>query len=590
MSLSLRVALLLVLVAAGCSSTDDSDSASATSTTNAPESSVPESTVAESAAPESAAPADGAVVTAPAEDVIRLTPGETVAALSDPATAETGVWSVLANLGIGVYTGRGERVLGGSEMSENDFWLYDFEVPALVRMATSPSRPFAVTHGRLGEVGFDSSIDDLLAFYRETYAGVPEAFLVQLFDAAGIGFETGLELTQLEEWVLLLDTVVRPNGSDGPQAAGPGHGDASQPGATAATARADRTLEAQAAGYQDFCGTISYGHVTSGWGHAWMAFPGALALADLHFATHGLLLTSGVEATLAVEAPTAHEGHGDDGAPVGFVAGVTLKYFPNPVVYVPACGPLVNTDPAFIGPLPAVEIDWEPNDVLKEHGWFREGDSGAFTDSRGEARLTYVPNEEDSGGVGLELSEKGSLGGTFNMKNALLAVVVNPRFLDLVPERMPISETAELEIEWHQANVRVSVYETEGTAVMEYEAWTCDGENWQASFEWAGQPGGADIEMFADFEFELPEGGGQAINPVEATGGIFVGDVSLAMTIPYNFEFTLEGSDPFAVVGINRQAGGGVSSPAGGQVPFPATSFPEFDFVAPLEENLDCPD
>jgi hypothetical protein len=62
------------------------------------------------------------------------------------------------------------------------------------------------------------------------------------------------------------------------------------------------------------------------------------------------------------------------------------------------------------------------------------------------------------------------------------------------------------------------------------------------------------------------------------------------MTMPYNFDFTLDGSDPFAVIGINRQAGGGISSPAGGQVPFPATSFPEFDFVAPLEENLDCPD
>lgn len=580
-----RAILLLALVAAACSSADDPAAVTTTATANVPESLLPES----SAPAETQSPPTDAVVTAPAEEVIRLTPGETVFALSDPATAETGVWSVLANLGIGVYTGRGELVLGGSETSEEDFWLYDFEVPALIRMATSPSRPFAITHSRLSEVGFDWSIDDLLTFYQETYAGVPEAFLVQLFEAAGIGFEAGLQLTQLEEWLLLLDTVLPPNGSDAPQAAGPGHGDVAQSGATPAMARADRTFAAQVAGYQDFCGTISYGHVTSGWGHARMASPLVLTLIDLHFATHGLLLTSGVEATLAVEAPTAHEGHGADGAPVGFVAAVTLMYFPKPVVYVPACGPLINTDPAFLGPLQAVEINWEPDDVLEEHGWFREDGSAAFTDSRGEARLTYVPNEEDSGGVGLELDENGSLGATFNMRDALLPVVVNPRFLDLVPLRMPIEGRAELEIQWHQANVKVSVFETEGTSVMEYEAWTCDGETWQASFEWSGQPGGAEIEMFANFDFELPEGG-KAINPVEATGGISVADVTLAMTIPYNFEFTLESGDPFAVVGINRQLGGGISSPAGGQVPFPATSFPEFDFVAPLEENLDCPD
>jgi hypothetical protein len=319
-----------------------------------------------------------------------------------------------------------------------------------------------------------------------------------------------------------------------------------------------------------------------------MASSSAVAVLDHYYAMHGLMLTSGVEATIEAKTPTAHEGHGADGTPVGFVANVKLEYFPEDV-YVPDCGVLVNTDAPLIGPLEAVEVDWEPDDVLKEHGWFSDGFPVAFTDPGGDAELIYVPREEKSDGRGLEQKESGRVTGTFNMKNALLALVREPRILDLVPERMPIGGDAKLDVLWHQANIRVSVFETEGTSVMEYEAWTCDGENWQASFEWSGQPGGADIEMFADFDFELPEGG-KAINPVDATGGIFVADVTLPMTMPYNFDFTLDGSDPFAVIGINRQAGGGISSPAGGQVPFPATSFPEFDFVAPLEENLDCPD
>ena len=111
----------------------------------------------------------------------------------------------------------GGQILGGSETSEDDFWLYDFEVPALARMATGTSQPFAITHARISEAGFDGSEEDLLSRYRESYAAAPDGFLVQLFDAAGIGFDTGPELTQFEEWLLLLDMIVPPNGSEPPR-------------------------------------------------------------------------------------------------------------------------------------------------------------------------------------------------------------------------------------------------------------------------------------------------------------------------------------------------------------------------------------
>ncbi len=577
------VLLLLVLATAACSSSGDTSTGASDSS----------DTTSESSATASATPADPptaeapseALVVAPSEDVIRLSPADTARALSDPATAEAGVWSVLANLGIGVYTGRGERVLGGSETSEDDFWLYDFEVPALVRMATSPAMPFAVTYARVSEVGFDGSQDDLLSFYRETYAAVPDAYLMQLFDAADIGFESDLELTQLEEWLLLLDTFVPPNGAAASEAAG---ADELQPVAVAAVLPREGAIGTRHAAYQDLCGRIVGGVVVSYWGEAWRGTTSGITAIDHHYAIHGLMLTSGVKASIEAEAPSAHEGHGAYGKPVDFVANVSLEYIPQPSLYVIDCGYLVNTDPPFIGPLPTVQVDWEPDDVLKEHTAVF-GILVSFTDGSGDAKLTYVPREEKSKGRGLEQKETGSVTGTFNMKNALLALVQEHRILQLVPERMPILDVGQLEVRWHQANIRVSVHETEGPSSMVYEAWTCDGENWQASFEWAGQPGGADIEMFADFEFELPEGG-MAINPVEASGGIEAAGVPLSMTIPYNFEFTLEGSDPFAVVGIDRQPGGGVTGPVGGQIPFPATSFPEFDFVAPLEENFECPE
>jgi len=528
------------------------------------------------------------MVTAPGADVIRLGPGETAAALSDPATAEAGVWSALANLGIGVYTGSGEQVLGGSETSEDDFWLYDFEVPALVRMATSPPSPFAVTYSRVGEVGFAGSIDDLLALYRETYAAVPEAYLVQLFAASEIVFDGDLELTQFQEWLLMLDTFVPPNAGTGPEAAGTGLSGADEPVAVAAPLPAGGMLvEGRRAAYQGICGSIHYGMVFAGWGYARVPSGLSLVAIEAYYATHGLMLTSGVKATIEAKAGTAHEGHSAEGEPVDFVVTVSLEYFPQPVVDVPGCGVLLNMDVPFVGPLEAVEVEWQPDDVFEEHG--RLTDPVSTTGSDGEATVTYVPREERSDGRGLEQDESGTLTGTFNMKRALMAFVIEPRILALVPERMPINDEAELEVVWHQANIRVSVFEIEGTAVMEYEAWTCDGERWDASFEWTGNPGGAVIDVFADFEFELPEGG-KAINPVDAVGGITAADVTFSMTIPYNFEFTLEAGDPFAVVGINRQPGGGVTGPFGGEIPFPASSFPEFDFVAPLEENFDCPD
>jgi hypothetical protein len=567
----LRFAFLpaLALVAATCASSGDPSSVSA----------VP----ADASAPERTG---GGVVTAPGGDVIRLSPVETAAALTDPATAESGVWSALVNLGIGVYTGSGERMLGGSETSEDDFWLYDFEVPALLRMATAPPRSFAITYSRISELGFDGTLDDLLRFYRDTYAAVPEAYLAQLFGASGIVFDGDVELTPFQEWLLMLDTFVPPNGTEGSQAANAGLAPVmAVTGVASLLPTGERSPQARPAAYQRSCGTIIFGTIYSNWGDAWKSSPFDVAAVEAYYAMHGLMLTSGVEATIEAELGKAHEGHDDDGKPVGFVVTVNLSYFPQHVV-LPECGLLWNMDLPVVGPLRGVEVSWNPDDVLDDHGRYREGRE-SLTDSNGEAMLTYVPRKERDGGRGLEREDSGYVEATFNMKDALLAFVTEPRILMLVPERMPIGGEAKLEVGWHEATIEVNVVESQGTSLMEYRAWTCDGEYWQADFNWIAYPAETEIEMFANFDFELPEGG-QAVNPVDAVGAITAAGVEFLMTIPYNFEFTLEQGADAAVVGIHRQPGGGVTGPVGGQVPIPAESFPEFQFIAPLEENLDC--
>ena len=54
---------------------------------------------------------------------------------------------------------------------------------------------------------------DLTRVYRDTYALNADKFLAQLFSAMDVHFREGIELTPLQEWLLMLDTFVPTNGS-----------------------------------------------------------------------------------------------------------------------------------------------------------------------------------------------------------------------------------------------------------------------------------------------------------------------------------------------------------------------------------------
>ena len=195
----------------------------------------------------------------PAGQVI-YSAAETAALLANSDTAERGVWSVLANFGIGVYTADGTAVMAGSERSVDDFWLLDFEIPMLVDMVKAPAQsleesfnPEIVVSGtRLG-LDITALCQPLIAMgipcpfptelgqstpYEGTIASTIleasltltdadlDTFLFQLLTAMGIdltdrsllydtpnGALISATYSPFQAWLLFLDTFVTPNGS-----------------------------------------------------------------------------------------------------------------------------------------------------------------------------------------------------------------------------------------------------------------------------------------------------------------------------------------------------------------------------------------
>ncbi|GIU92741.1 MAG: hypothetical protein KatS3mg011_1647 [Acidimicrobiia bacterium] len=121
--------------------------------------------------------------------------------LTDPETREEAVWALLSHLDIGVYTAAGEQLLPGRERSEDDFYLYDFEIPILVRMAGEPPRTLDHLSAFLRAVsGMELGVDALEDLYTEMFRVVPDDPVSRMFTADPPG--EPWQVTPLEEWVL----------------------------------------------------------------------------------------------------------------------------------------------------------------------------------------------------------------------------------------------------------------------------------------------------------------------------------------------------------------------------------------------------
>ncbi|MCH8878225.1 MAG: hypothetical protein IIA89_15660 [Chloroflexi bacterium] len=360
-----------------------------------------------------------------------FSPAETAQLLSDAETVTEGVWAVLSNLGLGVYTGEADQVLPGSETGPDDFWLYDFEVPMLAQMALDEPLPFALMHARIAGLGYDGSADDLLQIYHDVYADHPDEYLVQLLAESGLSFTGQPTLTPLQEWLLLLDTFVPPNGSSS----------------------AARTGHLASPALQVLCGTIRGGQVFPHWGiiQGGKDLQGLMAAEAAYYALHGQMLATGARGTLEASSDEAHEGHDGPGDTLKLTATVHMTYVPHNVpVGAISCGVLLNMDPPILGPVEGVEVTWNIFKSLHQHGQV-DVPSPSLTNSFGKAEITFQARQEEAGVRGDEQEITGIVSAQFDIKTVLMTRYgLDPRVLALVPDRMPIYEPVVITIKWHE--------------------------------------------------------------------------------------------------------------------------------------------
>ncbi len=350
----------------------------------------------------------------------------TADALAQPDTAEQGVWRMLELLGIGVYTPEGEQRLAGSERGEDDFWLYDFEVPILASMAGQTPEPFDVLYGVVKENGFGGAAEDLRAAYQAAYDAHPDHPLVELLRATGADFTTQPRLTPLQQWLLLLDTFVPPNGS-GAARAGRRQADSSTCG-----------------------GLIQGGNLVAMWGVAGPNLNLVLSAYDAYVAMHGALLARAATVAFEGSPREIHAGHnGATGESARFTVWVEATYSSLPSVAA-GCGVLTDaTGGRFLsGPLEGAVVLWEYAPLVSERIWVPRMDGA--TDPSGQASLELSLVPEDGDGVGALHEEAVTVTPQVDVKAAYQAAgITSPRLLAMVPDRIPAG-AATVVVSWHE--------------------------------------------------------------------------------------------------------------------------------------------
>ncbi|MGB2894724.1 MAG: hypothetical protein WBB65_00995 [Anaerolineales bacterium] len=367
---------------------------------------------------------------------------QTAAWLDDPELAEQGVLSLLKNLGIGVYSQEAVQIFPGSERGPEDFFLFDFQVGLLMRGAGGKPIPFSDYHARLAMAGLELSEQQLLSFYRETYAARPDEWLVQLFDSMGLEFEGEVTLTPLQEWLLFVDTFVPPNGHETTAAA---------PKARMATLRFVPSKE------EGPCDAVRGSNADSAWGLAWSAggaasdalegaVYGPASLLDPKDIAHAIMMSMGVETKLTASASSAHEGHDGSGVPITFTVSVEFTGdLPQEIV---SCAAVMGFEVPPKGPMEGVRVEWSLDDVIAQHGRTTRGGGVMFTDSSGKSEVVWTPRAEPSGGEG----EEYVLPGTAEVVIRIQHGDVFNLFAGAQEFLAPRTETAEIKVGWHESS------------------------------------------------------------------------------------------------------------------------------------------
>jgi hypothetical protein len=480
-----------------------------------------------------------------------LTVAETAEALRDPDRVEDGVRSVLANLGVGVYTANGTQVFAGSETSAADFWLYDFEIPALARGALEDGHPFIRLADAVAAVGVAVEAEGLLVHFRDAYAAHPEAFLAALLDQSDLSLEGSPEavhLTPFQEWLLLLDAFVptpSASGSAGSSSAlGSGSGLRGPAGTTG-------------------CGGIQGGGLTPGWGIA--GPPAALPPgADPTLMVQLVALRQMFAADVQLSDERAHHLHpgGNHDVPshsMTITAVVGFRGFPGQVI---PCRPdlwavLTSTTPGADGiwGIPEVSVEWDLSpDFFEEHGRLETAEGTpwfpglpAFTGFDGRVDLHFTAKDEESRGVGLETEDARLVSATFDVGSRLqqLFPIEYPALISSFIEPVHHSIPQLFTVEWH-----------EGLEMELWAGWSTDAIAWEmAALAGAFTVVGHGPEVVARSPATLPE--------------LFVGSCGF-----YSRGLELEGLEGFYA-----------DASAGGQTAWMQTTVehPEDEFAASIE-------
>jgi hypothetical protein len=358
--------LALCLLLAGCSGTTGPANPTATSTGAPSTPSDPGST-----------PEVPTATTSP-QDLPLPTPNldsidEILTAMDDPEQSEQVVVSLLAQLGIGLYTSDGAPIRKGTEASDADLVAFEPTARGLAEMLRERNDPeqrisFADFHAAIATGGYAGSVEDLASAYTSAYAGEPDALISRVIRALG-PIDAAGKLPEIQAWLLLLDGFVAPHA------------------ATSAVAMAGDGWPAVAAG-------------GGRWGVARPSMHGVGALSpDAWWAgvvqLKAVLMAWRIVATVSPAA--VHEGHGRLGEPTTIKA--ELKGPRSPLTS-PFTGATVLPSPAGAE---GVDVGWVGTSTLEKHGTI---DSPVTqVDTSGSATTTYTPRQEAADGKGIDLEE-----------------------------------------------------------------------------------------------------------------------------------------------------------------------------------------
>ena len=350
-----------------------------------------------------------------------------VLAATDPGARRAAVLAVLGAVGIGIYASDGSPIIQGAERSENDFWVYDFELDGMLDgLADGDRIPLAELAGGLAGAGVTSSEGPVTeaALGHVLRAGVSAALadpgnrssLALLVVRAlaqreatpvdlGTPSEDPITLDPLANFLVAADVLLPTQAADPSHAATAVVDRASGPVVARAIADADPAalpVRVAAGG----CGQIAGSNTVNSWGSGQAAVQllqgGIRRGMPVSEMLHAILLNGLVAVQTQWDNP--HYGHQAAVTTSRLKATYVLRIRPSQTAV--ACGLFRAVLLGAQGPLVGLPVAWR-DAPLQRHGQTVCGATTcAVTKADGASTLLFEPKRErDPVGIGPEIHE-----------------------------------------------------------------------------------------------------------------------------------------------------------------------------------------